>query len=161
MKEIKNHLQDIHKSEAEHHSEMAGAMTTLANHHDSLGTRAEISDPSGWQIHKAAAEACRSLAAHHVAHAEKCLRLHKAAGELSDTLGPTSDKAAAGEVDKLLAGISKLLNGPMPMSVSVMPMTDSRQAVPRFGQRDPNTADLTKGMDPALRCLVDGNEART
>jgi hypothetical protein len=73
MKEIKAHLQEMHKSEAEHHAEMARGMTTLANHHDSLGTRCEISDPSASQIHKAASEACRTLAAHHVAHAEKCL----------------------------------------------------------------------------------------
>ena len=160
MKEIKDHLQEMHKSEAEHHSEMARAMATLANHHDSLGTASEISDPSGSQIHKATAEACRSLAAHHVAHAEKCLKLHKAAGELPDTGSLTSHKAAAGEAEKLLVGISNLLNTPMPMSVSAIPLTDSRQAVPRFGQRDPNTADLSR-IDPALRHLVDSNEART
>jgi hypothetical protein len=161
MKELKQHLQEMHKSNAAHHAEAARAMTSLADQHHALAKHLEMTDPTGSASHKAAEEACKSAAACHVAHAEKCLAMHKSAGELPDTPGGPAEKVATGEAATLLAGIQKLLNTAMPTNVSVFPTTDRPQAIPRYGARNVPSDEACKAVAPELRDIILPEERET
>jgi|SRR5579863_7040915 len=150
-KALKAHLQEVHKSAAEHHTRMADGMSELANVHDAMSKASELKDPTGARHHKDACASCKKVAAHHVLQAEKCLSLHKAVGELPETAGGPTDKAAAsGEVEVLLDGLRKLLNATVPTRVAANPTTDRPRVVVRAGQ--PSEAE--KNSDPRLKAAL-------
>jgi hypothetical protein len=155
MKELRAHLQEMHRSQAEHHTEVARSMNTLADQHHALSKHLELTDPTGSASHKAAAEACKVNANCHVAAAEKCLAMHKSAGEIPDSPGGPTEKVEAGELQVLVSRLAKLLGGELePTRVSPNPLSPAprQKIVPRYGQNDPDAA-LNK-VDVSLRHLV-------
>jgi succinylglutamate desuccinylase len=137
-----------HQLQASFHQKMAEHHDKTSDHHGELSAHLQSTDPEASAAHADLQGCHKAIAAEHAAEAERHLECCKAA---SDEL----EKTDGGELLQEMRQLTKTLRDVVaPSGVSVIPQTDARQAVPRFGQRDPRSADARKTLDPLLKNVI-------
>jgi hypothetical protein len=138
-----------HRHQAAFHAKMADHCEKVADLHDKLAAANESTYPDHAEAHAGLAACHKAMSAEHSGEAERHLECCKSA---SDEL----EKTDGGELLKEMRSLTETLRNavvPSGVSASVIPRTDV-QAIPRFGSRDPRSADARKSLDPLLKNLI-------
>ncbi|MGA2248727.1 MAG: hypothetical protein ABSH48_27545 [Verrucomicrobiota bacterium] len=144
---LKEHLQQTHQRDAEHHAIKAAEMHKLSEHFGALAARQELTNPADSKCHKDISACCKVMAESHAKRGEKCIEEHKAAGMLPDTaMGPTG-KAASSDREAFLERLVLKLAGGAGISAGL-------SLIPRHGAPDPRANDTRSNLDPFLKNVI-------